>query len=117
LLKAHLELDLEVVATWDRAHLGFDPLYPEPSYPDASYEAVEARLSRALERKKLDLIIIGQCAPSAFPDAIQRAIMARVEAGTGLVYSSSDPSGAGALASWLRDAAAVVEAPLDHRSS
>src|SRR5690606_41834125 len=48
--------------------LGFDPRFPEPFYPDAAYEAVEKRLTRLLDQKKLDVIIIGQCDPAIFPE-------------------------------------------------
>ena len=116
-LKAHMELNLETVAIWDRQHLGFDPLYPEPLYPDATHEAVEKRLAKALGGKKIDVIVIGQCDPAAFPDAIQEKVIARVEAGAGLVITSSGALSTGTLAAWLNGAPQVSDPPGDTHAS
>lgn len=104
-LRAHLPLDLETVAVWDHEHLGFDPRFPEPYYPDAAYEVVEKRLARLLDKKKIDVIIIGQCRLAMFPPAIQQQIIEQVNSGTGLVViragdavGDEDP-----LSTWLRD--------------
>jgi len=107
-LKGHLEMKLETVVTWDRDHLGFDPLFPEPSYPDATYEAVEKRLAKALANKKLKVIIIGTCNPAAFPESVQQQIIDRVEAGAGLFITGGSKFPGGPLANWL---SALPESP------
>lgn len=117
MLRGHLECDVETVATWDRDHLGYDPLFPEPHFPEARLEAVEERLARQLDRKRLDVIVIGQCEPSMFPESVQRRIIEHVEGGAGLLITGSGLVPGGPLADWILAAEPPPDPPAHHESS
>lgn len=106
-LRAHIDLNLDAVALWDRDHVGFDPLYPEPDFPDAAQEAVEKRLGRLLEKQRYDVILLGQCAPDALSEAIQQRIIEHVEKGAGLLVTGLPPASRGPLVTWLTAQAAA----------
>jgi len=103
-LRAHVEMDLETVALWNREFLGFDPRFPQPEVPEASREAVLNHLERGLRRKKLDLILLVQCDPSILPESIQTQLIERVNGGAGLLLSNYGMESDSLLARWLEEA-------------
>lgn len=109
-LRASMEIDLEVVTLWDRSHLGFDPQFPEPWFPDATYEKVEQRLLRLLDKGHFDIILIGHCELDAFPETVQQQIVDHASNGSGLLVTGLGLGGNGPLANWLR-ARPTVDAP------
>ena len=112
-LRAHMELDLETAAIWDSGHLGYDPRFPEPAYPDATYEAVEKRLAQLLGRKRIDIIILGHCDLNVFPETVQQSIVDRVRGGAGLLLTGADDysQGEGPLTAWLRETPLMDDPP------
>lgn len=101
-LRGYMELELETVALWDRAHLGFDPQFPQPYFPDAAYEKVVRHLEKLLAKRRFDVILIGHCELDALPEAAQQRIIEHANGGTGLIVTGLGPTGAGPLATWLR---------------
>lgn len=101
-LRSYMEIELETVAVWDPKHLGFDPQFPEPSFPDAAHEKVEQRLNRLLEKRRFDVIVIGHFDPDILPEAVQQRIIDHAGNGAGLIVTGMGLDGTGPLAQWLK---------------
>lgn len=109
-LDGYMDLEIETAALWDRSHLGFDPQFPEPNFPDAAFEKVEQRLTNLFEKRRFDVIVIAQCELDILPATVQEKIVAYASSGTGLIVTGLGVTGSGPLASWLL-AQAPVELP------
>ncbi|MBL7649700.1 MAG: beta-galactosidase [Candidatus Hydrogenedentes bacterium] len=110
-LRSYIELELETVAVWDEKHLGFDPQFPEPNFPDAAYEQVAKRLERLLEKRKFDVILLAHFNPDILPESVQQRIIEHAGNGVGLLATGAALEGTGPLAQWLKAQPALETPP------
>ncbi len=101
-LRSYMEIELETVAVWDSKHLGFDPQFPEPYFPDAAHEKVEQRLARLLEKRRFNIILLGDFNPDILPEPVQQRIIDHAGNGVGLMVTGMGLEGTGPLAQWLK---------------
>ncbi|HNR31039.1 MAG TPA: beta-galactosidase [Candidatus Hydrogenedentes bacterium] len=90
-LAQRLDIHLEVVPLWDRAHLGYDPALVEGPVPGASMEETNSRLNSLLH-EPFDVIILGNVDLNAVPVEIQSQIFRSVSGGAGLLLVNCDPA-------------------------
>ena len=111
-LRGYIEVELETAAVWDSEHLGYDPQFPEPHFPDAAHEEVEKRLNRLLEKRRFDIILLGHFNLDILPEPVQQRIIDHAGNGAGLLVTGMGLDGTGPLAQWLRAQAPLETPPL-----
>lgn len=110
-LTERLDIALNRVLLWDRAHLGFDPATDIGELDAWSNEAVAERLAGFLGKKKPAVVVLANLDAAALPESFQSTLKAYVEQGGGLALSYVDVPETGSLRDLLASVVPVEEDP------
>ncbi|MFP4500948.1 MAG: beta-galactosidase trimerization domain-containing protein [Candidatus Hydrogenedentota bacterium] len=108
-LAQRLDVQLDVVALWDRTHLGYDPGLPAQHVPGMAREEVLDALDSALAREPA-VIILANFDLAVLPAATLSSIFRAVTHGAGLVLVNHDPA-PGVVYDTFLDALAPADPP------
>jgi hypothetical protein len=107
-LAARMDLDLRVVHTWERAHLGFDAEITPDGPEEYTQEAVAGKLGELLGKKPPKVVVLANIDAAALPESFQVALRQFVEQGGGLAMAYVGLPEKGPLRE-LADAAQALE--------